>query len=106
MWVKKNEARKNICGDKVRYVRLGKYSKNHVKITQNQLAARLQSRGLMLERVTISRIEHGIRPVSDIELACLADALKVPTDYLLKDAKHILPELGYEFLTVAEESND
>lgn len=100
----KNDAiRKNICGEKIRYVRLGKYDKNHVRITQSELMARLQSRGLMMERITISRIEQGKRPVSDIELVYFAKALKVPVEYLLEDAQSYLPEIKNQTTSVAEE---
>lgn len=103
MQLKKSASRRNISGEKIRYVRLGKYDKNHVRITQSELMARLQSRGLMIERITISRIEQGLRPVSDIELVYFADALKVPVEYLLEDAADRLPEIKYQTVSVAEE---
>lgn len=101
--MKKDLSRKNICGERIRNVRLGKYDKNHVRITQSELMARLQSRGLMIERITISRIEQGIRSVSDIELVYFADALKVPVEYLLEDATGCLPEIQAQSDSVAEE---
>lgn len=101
--LEKNKARRNICGEKIRYVRMGYYDKNHVRITQNELVARLQSRGLMLERITISRIEQGIRPVSDIELVYFADALKVPIQYFFKDSQKYLPGISDNSSMVAEE---
>ena len=96
--------KKNICGDKIRYVRLGKYDKNHMRITQSQLAARLQSSGLMVDRLAINRIELGTRSVSDIELICIAKALKVSVDFLISDAHIALPEIKSNMLNVAEES--
>ena len=102
MRLDKAEGKRNICGEKIRYVRLGKYDKNHIKITQNELAARLQSRGLMLDRLAINRIELGIRRVSDIELVVFADALRVPVEFLLGDAQLPLPEINLNMSDVAE----
>lgn len=101
--MEKDVSRRNICGERIRNVRLGKYDKNHVRITQSELMARLQSRGLMIERITISRIEQGIRSVSDIELVYFADALKVPVEYLLEDAENKLPIISGRTDSVAEE---
>ncbi|MBE7066689.1 MAG: helix-turn-helix transcriptional regulator [Ruminococcaceae bacterium] len=100
--MKQARGKKNICGERIRYVRLGKYSKNHLRITQNELAARLQSRGLMLDRLTVNRIELGIRMVSDIELVVFADALRVPVEFLLGDIQLPLPEINFYTSRVAE----
>lgn len=70
---------KNLIGDKVKYARL----KNKPKITQKDLLARLAVRGVELEKTSISKIEARRRPVTDIELVAIADALNVSILWLL-----------------------
>ena len=53
------------------------------RITQRDLAARLEVLGLEIDQAKISKIEQGIRPVFDYELAKIAEALKVSTEWLL-----------------------
>lgn len=69
--------KKNICGDRVHEAR------RKLKLSQEQLAARLQVSGVNIERDSISRIEIGTRFVADYEIVALARALGVTTDYLL-----------------------
>ena len=69
--------RKNLCGDRVREARARK------KITQADLAARLQVAGVIMERDSVSRIEIGTRFVTDYELAVLSDVLGVSVEWLL-----------------------
>ena len=69
--------RKNLCGDRVREARARK------KITQTDLAARLQVAGVIMERDSVSRIEIGTRFVTDYELAVLSDVLGVSLEWLL-----------------------
>ena len=52
-------------------------------ITQKDLAARLEILGLEVDQSMISKIEQGIRPVFDYELAKIAQALKVSVEWLL-----------------------
>lgn len=61
----------NICGDNIRLIRTKK------KVTQTDLAARLQVRGVQLNQNSICRIEKGKRVVADYELLIIADALGV-----------------------------
>ena len=68
--------RKNLCGDRVREARARQ------KITQTDLAARLQVEGIALERDSISRIEIGTRFVADFELVILAKVLGVSLEWL------------------------
>lgn len=68
---------KNICGKRVKEARRKK------KITQTDLAARLQIEGITIERDSISRIEIGTRFVADYELVSLSKCLKVSTNWLL-----------------------
>ena len=69
--------RKNLCGDRIREARAKR------KVTQDELAARLQVAGVTLERNSISRIESGDRFVADFELVIIAESLHVPVLWLL-----------------------
>ncbi len=69
--------KKNIVGERVKATRKSR------GITQEDLAARLQTRGIIIERDSISRIEIGTRFVADYEVVALCDALGVTADYLL-----------------------
>ena len=69
--------KKNICGDRVHEARC-KY-----RITQSELAAKLQIAGSIIERDSISRIEIGTRFVADYELRELAKILNVSVNWLL-----------------------
>ena len=62
----------NICGENIRRIR------EYQKLTQAQLAARLQSRyNVQLEQRSISRIEIGERFLTDYEVLAISKALKV-----------------------------
>lgn len=52
-------------------------------ITQVQLLARLQVRGVDISGTSLSLLEGQKRPVFDYELAALADILKVDVNWLL-----------------------
>ena len=69
--------KKNICGDRVHEARC-KY-----RLTQSDLAARLQLAGIIIERDSISRIEIGTRFVADYELREIAKILNVSVAWLL-----------------------
>lgn len=69
--------KKNICGDRVHEARC-----KH-RMTQSELAAKLQVSGIIMERDSISRIEIGTRFVADYELRELARILKVSVNWLL-----------------------
>lgn len=51
-------------------------------ITQTDLAARVQTQGITLERDSISRIEIGTRFVTDYELKIFAKVLGVSMEWL------------------------
>lgn len=70
---------RNLIGDKVRQARL----RHKPKVTQEDLLARLAVKGIDLEKTTISKIEAKTRPVTDIELVAIADALGVGILWLL-----------------------
>jgi transcriptional regulator with XRE-family HTH domain len=69
---------RNIVGERIRRAR--KSAKP--KITQNDLVARLQVQGIRIDRSGLSKIENGNRPVTDIEAAGFAKALKVSVAWL------------------------
>ena len=69
--------KKNICGDRVHEARC------RLRLTQSELAARLQVEGIIIERDSISRIEIGTRFVADYELRELAKILKGSPAWLL-----------------------
>ena len=68
---------RNIIGEKVKLARI----KN--KITQEQLAARLELNDVQLDRIAIARIESGNRFVADYEVVEIAKALNISVEFLL-----------------------
>lgn len=84
--------RQNACGEYVRIARNNYKRRHYTKMTQADLAARLQLKGLdYFDRLTVCRIETGVRQVSDIELMYLAAALDVSVQYLLYGPVDQLP---------------
>ena len=71
------EGKKNICGARV------KESRKRLNLSQEDLAAKLQVSGVVIERNSISRIESGDRFVADYELLVLSNILNVSPAYLL-----------------------
>ena len=69
--------KKNICGERI------KEARKKLKLSQENLAAKLQVEGITIERDSISRIEIGTRFVADYELLVLCKVLKVSPAYLL-----------------------
>ena len=69
--------KKNICGDRLREARVIQ------RLRQEDLAAKIQTEGVNMERDSISRIEIGTRFVSDFELKIFAKVLGVSVDWLL-----------------------
>lgn len=65
------QGRKNVSGERIRELRIKK------RMSQSELAARLQVEGVILERDSISRIESGARFVADYELYIFAKILGV-----------------------------
>lgn len=70
------EGRRNVSGERVRQKRAER------KITQAELAARVQCEGVALEQDAFSRIESGQRMVQDYELRALAEVLGASMDWL------------------------
>ena len=71
--------KKNLCGNRIREARL-----RH-RLSQYDLAARLQTQGILIEQDSISRIEIGTRFVADYEVKVLAKVLNVPLEWLLEE---------------------
>ena len=69
--------KKNISGERIQAAR------RKMKLTQCELAARLQVEGINIERDSISRIETGTRFVADYEILAISKILGVSVDYLL-----------------------
>lgn len=69
--------KKNICGEKIHEARC------KLRLTQSDLAAKLQINGIIIERDSVSRIEIGTRFVADYELRELSKILKVSVNWLL-----------------------
>jgi len=69
--------KKNICGDRVHEARC------KLRMTQSDLAAKLQLSDIIIERDSVSRIELGTRFVTDYEVRALANILKVSPLWLL-----------------------
>ena len=69
--------KKNICGDRVHEARC------KLRLTQSDLAARLQLQGIIMERDSVSRIEIGTRFVADYEIRELSKILDVSVGWLL-----------------------
>jgi len=67
----------NVVGPRVRKARVA------AGMTQAILAARLEVRGLRIDRSGVAKIEGGFRRVSDRELVAIADALSVSAGWLL-----------------------
>ncbi len=72
---------KNIVGKRVKQARL----RSKPRITQADLAARLQMMGWEIDRAGVAKIEIGLRQVTDVEVDKLAKALKVSITWLFGD---------------------
>ena len=74
-----SNGKKNLCGNRIREARLRQ------RLSQYDLAARLQTQGILIEQDSISRIEIGTRFVADYEVKVLAKVLNVPLEWLLEE---------------------
>lgn len=78
MFINKSEdGLNNICGKKVALLR------KEQKLSQRQLADKLQLVGLDIDKNAVQRIEAGKRFVTDIELVALSKALNKTITELL-----------------------
>ncbi len=72
-----NSPEKNLVGPQIRQLRTSK------KLTQRQLAAKLQVNGYNFNELMILRIEKGQRLVTDVELKILCEFFDVTPNELL-----------------------
>ena len=73
----------NIIGGRVKLARM----RRKTRMTQRELAEKLQLQGWDAERVVVAKIEVGIRQVTDKELVMLAKALNVSVSWLIGETK-------------------
>ena len=69
--------KKNVSGDRIREARLKR------RLTQEDLAVKLQIEGVIMERDSVSRMEIGTRFVTDYELMVLSKVLGVSMQWLV-----------------------
>lgn len=69
--------KKNISGERIREARL------KLRLSQSELAERVQVEGVIMERDSISRVEIGTRFVPDYEIPVFARVLGVSPLWLL-----------------------
>ena len=74
-----NVHKKNIIGSRIRKAR------KESKITQAELAAKLQVSGIKIDRPAISKLEGGRRPITDMEIVAIAKVLRVPISSLFEE---------------------
>lgn len=77
MKIYRPDGRCNIAGIQI------KLSRENLKLSQEQLAVKIQLLGYNITQQSISRIETGDRLVADFELKYFAQALNVSILYLL-----------------------
>ena len=77
MFKNKNLGRNNLCGENVRKLR------GELRLSQRELADKLQLVGIDVDKNAIQRIECGKRFVTDIELRALSEVLSVSYATLL-----------------------
>ncbi|MBQ8409602.1 MAG: helix-turn-helix transcriptional regulator [Clostridia bacterium] len=79
MFKNKNKGRNNLCGEKIRELRLAYPS----KLSQRALADKMQLIGIDVDKNAIQRIECGKRFVTNIELKAFAEIFGVSVDELV-----------------------
>jgi transcriptional regulator with XRE-family HTH domain len=81
MKIKKYNEYRNISGIKLKELR------TNLKMSQKQVAEKLQLEGIDLTEKEISKIENNNRLVHDFELFAFAKIFKVSTDYFNTELK-------------------
>ena len=79
MFKNKSEGRNNLCGEKIRTLRLSA----PIKLSQRALADKMQLIGIDIDKNAIQRIECGKRFVTDIELKGFSEIFGVSLDELV-----------------------
>lgn len=77
---------KNVVGQRIRELRY----RGGRKVSQEELAARIQAMGINIDQTAISRIENGERDLLDFEIIAISRALGLSIDDLFEGAE--LPE--------------
>ncbi len=77
---KTKDGKNNICGTKIKQIRLTQIP----KMSQRRLADLLQNQGIDVDKNAIQRIESGQRFITDIELQAFSKIFNVSCDDLLK----------------------
>ncbi len=72
---------KNVLGPRIRNLR----RRPGRRVTQQELAARLQAMGIDIDHTAISKLERGQRPISDMEFLAICKALGVKASVLVED---------------------
>ena len=70
---------KNIISEQLRIARVKK------KLSQKELAAKMQLMNVSMDQQMISKIENNMRIVTDYELACFCQILGISVEEMLKD---------------------
>lgn len=78
---KTNEGLNNLCGKKISLLR------TNLKISQRELADRMQLVGIDIDKNAIQRIECGKRFVTDIEIVAFAKVFNISFDELLEQKR-------------------
>lgn len=73
----KFKKRYNVCGRNLLRFR------KSLKLSQTDLARKVQLEGLSIDKKTISLIENEKRGFQDYEIICFAKAMNIPTSYIL-----------------------
>lgn len=76
--------KKNISGDRIHQARTS------MRLSQADLAARMQIHGVSIEREAISKMETGDRFITDYELLVFSRVLGVSVNWLLGDTNQEL----------------
>ncbi len=79
MFKNKNFGKNNLCGEKIRELRLA----HPTKLSQRALADKMQLIGIDVDKNAIQRIECGKRFVTDIELKAFSEIFGVTLDQLV-----------------------
>ncbi len=77
MFINRANGRNNICGKAIAQIR------KDLRISQRELADRLQINGLDIDKNAVQRIESGQRFVTDIEIVHFSKALSVSIEDLI-----------------------
>lgn len=72
------DGRNNIVGVKIAQIR------KNLRISQHELADRLQINGLDIDKNAVQRMESGQRFITDIEIVALAKVLGVTIEELIR----------------------